>query len=736
MKALAIVGLLAGSAAAAPPKILLDAPLKAAWKKQADQKHGPVPGSIALCTEAAASREHDKAVYMGSEWSKVLQACLVAYAATDKVDYAKTGVKFLTALLDDLDAIGDKKGGDEAARRDSGYALRNLGPYTALGYMWLYDQLPADVRDRAPKRWKAWLDWFKDKGYRAREPGSNYQAGYLLSATLIGIATGDSKFAQDELWGKDMAKAFAPKGLLDGGDWPEGWQYGPLSIAEYALALRAAKAAGWKVPDAAPWLHQVLQRFVHGLSPADGVYPSGDAEDAPPNLKPSVLHLDAIALGDASPEDKQLARGELNRLVLADKDYWLYDALATADPTHVAVPRETWPTYYESNGNAQIYARTNWSADAIWFVAQCSRSLDVDHRHPDTGNFVLSRGKDDVVVDPSPYGSQSTLTSNAPTVLSPHLPEDYKPSQGFWGQKTGWDYKLQTKSGVVAARCDYSDQFMMQEQKSDVPEALRDFVLVPSADGKDAALVVIDRASAGKMWLTFHAPATIAADGSAKVGASQLKIIPIGNAGAHSIVHPDAKDCFKGQVRGLCDAGRFDSSGYRAIFDGPHPHAVHVLSVTGGAPFTASKIEHGVVLAGPRAAAIAWPEKANEPFVYSAPPGEHIVLDVKDAQITAKSVGGNCEVSVAHGGTYPRPATFTLDAQCKIVGDAAPASPAQQGPRVTHPPRSGCCSATSTPTSSVAAAAPVVAVLVRRRRRRARAHATIARLLSGARFAH
>ena len=726
MKALAIVGLLAGSAAAAPPKILLDAELKAAWKKQAGEKKGPVPGSIALCTEAAASREHEKAVYMGGEWSRVLQACLVAYAATDKPDFAKTGVRFMTALLDDLETIGDGKGGDLAARRDSGYAIRNLGPYTALAYMWLFDQLPADVKDRAPKRWKAWLDWFQEKGYRARQPGSNYQAGYLLTATLAGIATGDAAFAKDELWGKDMAKAFAPHGMLDGGDWPEGWQYGPLSVAEYALALRAAKAAGWKVPDAGTWLHQVLQRFVHGLSPADGVYPSGDAEDAPPNLKPHVLTLDAIALGDASPEDKKWARGELNRLQLADKDYWLYDALAYADPTHVAIPRETWPLYYETYGNGQIYLRTRWADDAIWFVAQCSHSLDMDHRHPDTGNFVLSRGKDDVVVDPSPYGSQSTLTSNAPTVLSPHMPEDYKPSQGFWGKKSGWDYKVQTKGGLLAARCDYSDQFMREDQKSDVPEALRDFVLVPSADGKNAALVVIDRATAGKMLLTFHVPGAMAADGSATVGASQLKIAPIGNAGAHAIVRPDAKDCFKGQKRGSCDAGRFDSSGYRVTLDGPNPRAVHVLSVTGsgsGAPFTATKLDHGVAIGGPRAATIAWPDKPNEPFVYTAPPGEHIVLDVKDAVISAKAVGGNCEVSVAHGGTYPRPAAFTLDAQCKVNGEVAAPAGGAMPQRVTHPPRSGCCSATTPPASTAATALPVVALFVRRRRRRARAHA-------------
>ena len=55
-----------------------------------------------------------------------------------------------------------------------------------------------------------------------------------------------------------------------------------------------------------------------------------------------------------------------------------------------------------------------------------------------------------MIVDPSPYGSQSTLTSNAPTVASAQLPEDYIPSQGSWSEKTGYDFVTQRASGVVA----------------------------------------------------------------------------------------------------------------------------------------------------------------------------------------------------------------------------------------------------------------------------------------------
>ena len=731
MRLAAVLLALTGAASAAPvthPRIILDAKLRAEWKRQATSP-GPVHGAIALCDDARTTKEHEHAVYQGSEWSKILQACLVAWAATDRPEHAKTAIRFMTALLDDLETIGDRKGGDEAARRDSGYAIRNLGPYTALAYDWLHDQLPAELRDRALKRFTAWLDWFVAKGYRARNPGSNYQAGYLLTATLVAIATDDPKLVQfvtTELWDKDMSAALAPKGILDGGDWPEGWQYGPLSVAEYALALRAAAGAGMKVPRAEAWLHQLLQRHVHALSPSDGVYPSGDAEDAPPNLPPSVLTLDAIALGDAAAEDKRYARGELNRLKLADRDYLLYDALAAVGDRPLPVPRESWPTWYETPGTSTIYARTRWDDQAIWFVLQCSRALETDHRHPDAGNFVLSRGKDDVLVDPSPYGSQSTLTSNAPTVTSPHLPPEYLPSQAFWGARTAWDFKTQTKSGVIAARCDYSDQFVMQEQRSDVPDAIRDFVLVPYNDGKDATLVVIDRATTTsadrKLYLTFHSPGTIGADGAASVGTSKLKIIPVGPAGVVSIVKPSEKDCFKGQKRGACDAMRFPATGYRTVIDGPRAQAIHVLSISGGSPVTASAIEHGVTVIGGRAVTVAWPDRPDHDFAYTAPKGVHVILDEKAVTVTAVPSGAGCMVKVTKGGQVAeRPTVIVLDDGCGVVAETAmpraTPAPGTAPTRMVRPARSGCCGAEAAPGSTFAMAS-IVTVIVRRRRRR------------------
>ena len=613
------------------------------------------------------------------------------------------------------------------------------------------------LREKARERWAAWLTWYRAKGYRARVAGTNYEAGFLAAATMIAIAQGHEAaeqdgpktwaFVADELWGKDMAGALAAGGILDGGDWPEGWQYGPLAVAHYALAARVARAAGIAVAGVEPWLAGVLRRHVYALSPGDRVYAGQDTEDEQPNLAPHVLTLDAIALGDASPQDKAWAKGELSRLRLVDRDYLLYDALATVGVKPALVPRASWPTWYASAATGTVYARTRWDDKAIWFVAECQRALDVDHRQPKAGNFVLSRGKDDAIVDPSPYGSASTLTSNAPTVASAHLPDDYIPSQGSWGEAVRWDWATQTRSGVVALRCDYADAYRFQERKTDVAEALRDLVLIPNAAGTDAVLVVVDRASTEAtdrpMNLRFRVAATLVLDpktarADQRIGATRLVIANLARSGGTPAIGRTAlKDCFKdGIAKGRCDASRFETSDFRLVLPGPEPRAVDAIAVTDPATTAATAALAGdgwagVKISGVRDAAVVWPTAPGRAFHYTAPAGTHVILDAPPAAtITAKPASGGCAVDVTTGGAITaRPAVVVLDAACAVTADPAAASAASaigtrpappRGAAGAHSPRAGCCGAQTTPGSPVAMTVVVLAIVLRGRRTRIR----------------
>jgi uncharacterized protein (TIGR03382 family) len=694
--------------------MLLDAELRAAWRARSKEGHGPIVGSIAVCGDHP--REHAGAQYMGSEWKKMLQACLVAWAATGDPAHAQTALRYFTALLDDLDTIGDGKGGDAAANRDAGYAIRNLGPYTALAYDWLHDApgMTPELQARARRRWAAWLAWFEHSGYHPHDPGSNYHAGYLLAATMIAVAqageAGDAGRAlwrdvADRMWGKEMAAAWAPGGPLDGGDWDEGWQYAPLAVAEYALGARIVRAHGVRVDGAAGWLDSVLRRHVYALTPSDRLWAGGDFDSEAAYMDPSAIGMAAVALGDASPRTRRWAKGELSRLKLDDQDSLLYDALATVGEPPVLVPRASWPTFYRAAGTATVFARTGWDPHAIWFVATCARAA-TDHRGPNAGNFVLSRGAADLIVDPSPYGSLSTLTGNAPTVRSAQLPGPYQPSQGAWGAAVHWQWAMQTAGGVVAARCDYSDAFRFQDRPSDVAEALRDFVLLPGADGRDAQLVIVDRAVTGDasrhMYLRFRVPGALAMDAAgtatAQIGDARLAIHGTGGKLGKTAL----KDCFQpGTERGNCDAARFPVTDYRAEIPGPEPRAVHVIDATGPrASATSAPIAGpgwtGVVLTGPRDAVVVWPTRPGA-LAYRAPRRRaitHVVLDAPAtggmARLTARPDGDACAVTVEPGGSVPAaPLVSALDEHCAVAAADPPPGPPTPGPPTPGPPTPG-----------------------------------------------
>jgi hypothetical protein len=742
------------------PRILLDGTLRAAWREQAKLPHGPVHGAIALCDEARLTHEHAGAVYQGSEWAKVVQACLVAWAATDDVAHADTAIAYSNALLDDLDAVGDARGGDAAASRDDGYAMRNLGPYTALTYDWLHDRMTADQRAHARARWQAWLARYRAKGYRAHDGGTNYHAGYAVAATLIAIAEAGEAAQEgvarwqdvaDTIWGKELAAALADGGVLDGGDWPEGWQYGPLSVAEIALGARAMRGVGVEVPGIARWLAAMLRHHVYALSPGDGMYAGGDTEAETPNVSPNVLELDAIAVGDASPDDKRWARGELVRLQLVDNNYLLFDALAAIGEKPALPPRAKWPTLYVAAGTGTVFARTRWDDAAVWLVTTCHGAIDVDHHHADAGNFVVSRGHDDAIVDPSPYGTLSTLTSNAPTVASRQLPKPYIPSQAPWGKATGFDFVTQRASGVVAVRCDYSDQYRFQERASDVPDALRDLILVPSTDGRDAVVVVVDRANTvdddRDMFLRFRSPGHFALNGdvaTATVGASKVVVASLArSSGKPEIGTPGEKDCFaQGTVRGTCDAARFPVTDLRVRVAGSRPSAAHAITVIdrGGSMPALSPISgdgwHGVRVAGLRDAVIVWRDLGarGDSFTYrvaAAAKISHVILDAPDrdgmATVSARRDGDACAVTISAGGAIPaRPLIVTLDDHCAATNDlptdAVPS--AGQNRRnshgTPHSPRAGCCGAQAAPGSPLATAVVVLALSLALRKRAAR----------------
>ena len=370
------------------PRVLLREDVVLAWRAQQADPASPVARSIARCDDAVANPEdYVDGQYQGFRWVEALTACLVARATTELPAHEAAAKLYLNALLDDRSALGDGLGPDYndgvgIVSQDTGYSMRTHGVFAALGYDWLHDALSAAERQKARTRFAQWVAFHQEPDtYQRAQPGANYHAGHLLALTLIAIAHADEMnaaaagtgtalydYVVDEMWSEVMASGVAARGALGGGDWLEGWQYGPLSVASYSLAARAMHEQGESLPFMDGYLAEVLQRYVHGLTPDDRWFVGGDTGDDTPALAPSALVLNAIVAGNVADSVRAEARSELQRLALPGaRDFMLfYEALASAEPGDAAaIDRGALPTGYLAAGAGNLYARTAHDPSAM-----------------------------------------------------------------------------------------------------------------------------------------------------------------------------------------------------------------------------------------------------------------------------------------------------------------------------------------------------------------------------------
>lgn len=741
------------------PRLWWDAQTVDGLRARASDSQSAVGRAIGRCEDARANPgAYADGGWQGLDFSQILGDCLIAWAATESTDHADTAMVYFQVLLDDYQTVGDGAGGDDVVTHDAGYAMRSFAPYAAWAYDWLHDYpaMTEELRARARGRFKAWCDWYRESGYHPRDPGANYHAGFVFGATLIAIAQGSEggadsaelwAFVRDAMWGEDMAGALAAGGVLVGGDWPEGWQYAPLSVAEYALAGRAMVDHGVEVPGLSEWTASLVTRHVYALTPEnDGMFIGGDSSPEDVYRQPSALTLSAAVAGAAPETAREWARAELAARELEhDGEFWYFHALAEARAgAATEFPRGQTATFHVAAGTQTLYARTRWDTQAVWTAVQCLGNY-YDHQFPNAGNFVLTRGGDHLIADPSPYGSLSTLTGNAPTVVSPNLPDNYQPSQGPWAERVGFDWATQTASGVIAARCDYHDTYRFQLEPTDVPYAVRDLVVLPYDDGISAAAIVVDRARTGDagrpMHLRFRSPLSLSQAGDVVSGSgtgSLLRMTAVGRSGGTAAVRAmPVGECWDA-ARGQCEAARFAGDEYRLELADAAPFAVHVIDAAGAnAQLDAAELVEGegfttlALQRGDRRFAVVWAPPGAGQLVYRAPHAygsTHVVLDapVGDmgrVDVSAARTGDDCEVTVtpragADGGFSGTPLVMAVDEDCSVLEDQ------EQDPFDPPPPgadgdTSGGCGCRASSPGGAATALLIISLvaLVRRRAR-------------------
>lgn len=439
----------------AHPRILLTADRLAAVRGLRD---AGAPSWRALqeqCDEDARTRIDSG--YQAWDWANAALDLALCHQVTKRPDYARAGVDYFRALLDDEQKIGDHAGGDDSVHHDDGYGIRTRGCFGAIAYDWLHDSpaMTDDLRKHAVDRMVAWTRWFGENGYNHDQPISNYYVGYFGAVAFAGIAAqGDDPRVTDllrraqHMFDAEIVPAYTRK--LAGGDFPEGWQYGDmvgsvLAIFADAESTRSDRSALQELP----WLRQTVAFRAHTLLP-DGKHmlDSGDWSDKPA-VAPSHTLLSLATVLPSSDAAERQARA-LAKLAADPHEDWNWLVVLADDPSRIVQdPRSGEPAYLAS-ATGTMTARTDWSPRAVW-VSMTSGPALADHQHLDAGHFEIVRGDDPLVVDSGGYASFSSLSHNVIAVDDGKENDTYSPNQGTWGTSTsiarwenerGWTYGL------------------------------------------------------------------------------------------------------------------------------------------------------------------------------------------------------------------------------------------------------------------------------------------------------
>lgn len=361
--------------------------------------------------------------YQGSGWNGAAVTLGLAYKMTGNEAYAAK----LKQLIDVMIAAGNAP-----IIVDSGYASRNVGVAMAYAYDWLYDYLDVTTKTNMITTINSYYTSYTTDSLWFARTGpayNNYFGGHLLGFGLCAMATyGDNATAPAILsdirtkWNNTIPAAFSTKGFA-GGSVVESYNYGPghfERLLMYAMALQTATGEDIYSSYGA----KIATNLLYNLKPNRWqATDEGDFPGSYTGIMPSSL---PIVLSGYTPG------------VAGDWMAFFYNNLAPTPSTDATntiqkagavtrflfkIPRTqtdyrlTQPLTYHSIGDDHIYARSDWTDNAVWSSYMAGNIRWTDHQSNAAGHIAIQRGSDYLLVNSGQWKGQSGL-SGEPSDMS------------------------------------------------------------------------------------------------------------------------------------------------------------------------------------------------------------------------------------------------------------------------------------------------------------------------------
>ncbi len=672
------------------PRILLDRDRLGVLEVLSRTANASWKAVVQNCAEAGTGRIESG--YEGEDWANAALDLALCGKVLHKDDASQVAIRYLVALVDDKEAVGDGKGGLPAVEANDGYSIRNRGFLAAIAYDWLFDALSAPQRKHVADRFDAFCKWYQKDGYKNDDPIANHYMGYFGACAMGGIALdGDDPRGAEmrrkarSMWRTEIIPAYL---RVSGGDFPEGWQYARIPGAAMALYAEAeSRATGARIAEELPWLRESVTFQAHALHP-DGVHlwDNADWSKKPATPFPQQLYATAIALGDDAWGKQALFLARLAKR--PDDPNWNWLQAIADDPARRGDDPRKGATSYLARGTGTVFARTDWSHDAVW-VAMNSSPAFGDHQHLDQGHFEVVRGGDRLIIDPGDYDSYSTMSHN--TLLVDDAKENLRwtPNQGVWGKNVSIT-RFEEAGRAVYAGASFGASYDPDGYPDDHPQrsvlrAERELVVsrtpLTGASGPSARVVVYDRMTVhkptyGVTWAAHASvtPQVTAPQAASAGGAPATTRITLGKSSAivttlvpsgvtpalrkEPTIRTDEMFLKNDPAEGI-DATRIEVPSPKGATERRFLHVIAIGAATDRPPaatYIKGEGAEGAAIDGEAYVfTSAGPQTLPAAILYVAPStaAHHVVVGLAPGMrygLTVKAEGASCRVSVLPGG--------------------------------------------------------------------------------------